>query len=106
VLGNDDEMDNNITENPSIGLFRVRNIISQRYVWCLTYSTDKIRGKDAAEIRATQGFLPPDGIGTINERADFKFGGGKVLQSGPRFKLRNTGRLKTTLNSQLNFILT
>jgi len=54
MLGNVDEMDFNITENPSIGLFRVHNTISQRDVWCLAYSTDKIRGKDADKIRVTQ----------------------------------------------------
>ena len=85
-------------ENPEIGLFSIYNVIKQRDEWALCYSTDKIRGKDSDKIRAVQGFLPPDGIGTINERGDFRFGGGQVLQSGTRFKLRNTDGLKTALD--------
>ena len=85
-------------ENPEIGLFSIYNVIKQRDEWALCYSTDKIRGKDAEKIRAVQGFLPSDGIGTINERGDFKLGGGQVLQSGTRFKLRNTDGLKTALD--------
>jgi hypothetical protein len=85
-------------EMPEIGLFEIYSVIAWRREYVLAYSTDKIRGKDAHKIRAAQGFFTPDGIGTITERADFKLGGGRVLQSAAHFKLRNTDGLKTTLS--------
>jgi len=98
VIGNAGENPDMFQEVPQLGLFSVYNVIKQYNQWVLAYSTDQIRGRDADKIRYAQGFLPVDGIGAINENADFRLGGGTVLQSPTRFKLKNTAELKARLD--------
>jgi len=89
-------------EVPEIGLFRQGNS-----GWTLSYSTDKLVGEYrlpppndnitnpiAQIIKSAQGFLTLDGIGALTEAGDFKYGGGRVLQSAVKFKLNNTAALR------------
>jgi len=99
ILGDRNSTPEITAEVPSIGLFRVNNVIRNLGEWALVYSTDKIRGRDADKIRCAQGFLPTDGISSINENADFKLGGGIALQNSTNFKLKNTSALKEQLES-------
>jgi len=82
-------------EEPTIGLFTLRNAINNEYQYALIYAEDTI-----PELpKYATGFLAPNGIGEISEAADLTLGGGTVQSRQTSIALDNSNGLLGKLNA-------
>jgi len=105
ILGREDEIafrdsQNQGAEYPDIGLFKVRNAVTEEDEWALIYAEDEIHGNNVADLKYATGFLAKGGIGEISESGSFKHGGGVIQSRQTQIRLNNTAQLKSTLEGE------
>ncbi|MDR2593031.1 MAG: hypothetical protein LBC59_09580 [Chitinispirillales bacterium] len=93
-----DSAENIGQEDPSIGLFKVLNTVTNSQMYALVYAEDDLSRYGAGAIKHATGFLASNGIGEISEAGNFKSGGGNVQTRQTNITINNTNGLTDSLN--------